>query len=218
MKIECVDLTKSIRRNPILQHIQFTFESGKVYGLQGKNGSGKTMLIRAICGLITPTSGKVLYNDQELGKDLEFPPSVGLLLENPSFLGEYSGLKNLQHLASINRRITDEEIRQAIVSVGLDPDDKKKYRKYSLGMKQKLGIAAAVMEKPELVILDEPTNALDTAGIDLVRNIVTNLRDRNRLIIIASHDHDELRALADEILVLEAGSLKEVIPVAERSF
>ena len=148
MKIECKDYYKSIKGSTVLDHINYIFESGKIYGLQGKNGSGKTMLIRTICGLIRPTSGSVEINGRIIGKDIEFPESVGLLLEGPAFLGDFSGKDNLLQIAGIRKRISAAQVEQAIREVGLDPSDRKKYKKYSLGMKQRLGIAAAIMEKP----------------------------------------------------------------------
>ena len=159
------DYCKSFKSAEVLKNINLTLESGKVIGLKGKNGSGKTMLMRAISGLILPTSGKVYINDKELGRHISFPPSIGILIENPSFISNYTGFKNLKILASIQNRISDDEIRDAIRKVGLDPDDKRTFKKYSLGMKQRLGIAAAIMERPDIVILDEPINALDEAGL-----------------------------------------------------
>ena len=162
---------KSFKSAEVLKNINLTLESGKVIGLKGKNGSGKTMLMRAISGLILPTSGKVYINDKELGRQISFPPSIGILIENPSFISNYTGFKNLKILASIQNRISDDEIRDAIRTVGLDPDDKRTFKKYSLGMKQRLGIAAAIMERPDIVILNEPINALDEAGAGLIKGL-----------------------------------------------
>ena len=183
---------KTIKKVTILDDVTITFESGKVYGLKGKNGSGKTMLMRAISGLILPTSGAVYINDQQLGKEISFPPSIGMLLENPAFVNNYTGFKNLKVLASIQNRIDDDKIREAIEKVVLDPDDKRTFKKYSLGMKQRLGIAAAIMEEPDIVILDEPINALDEAGAMLIRDILSELKQKGSLIIIACHDTEEL--------------------------
>ena len=154
------EVSKSIRGVPIINSVSMTLVSGNVYGFQGINGSGKTMLMRLICGLIYPTKGEIVIDGKRLGKEITFPQSVGLLLENPAFLDGYTGHENLEMLASIKNRITREEIHEAIASVGLDPLDKRKYKKFSLGMKQRLGIAAAIMEKPDILILDEPTNSL----------------------------------------------------------
>lgn len=201
------DYCKSFKSAEVLKNINLTLESGKVIGLKGKNGSGKTMLMRAISGLILPTSGKVYINDKELGRQISFPPSVGILIENPSFISNYTGFKNLKILASIQNRISDDEIRDAIRKVGLDPDDKRTFKKYSLGMKQRLGIAAAIMERPDIVILDEPINALDEAGAGLIKGLLDELKANGSLIIIACHDTEELNYLSDEIYEIYDGEI-----------
>lgn len=201
------DYCKSFKSAEVLKNINLTLESGKVIGLKGKNGSGKTMLMRAISGLILPTSGKVYINDKELGRHISFPPSIGILIENPSFISNYTGFKNLKILASIQNRISDDEIRDAIRNVGLDPDDKRTFKKYSLGMKQRLGIAAAIMERPDIVILDEPINALDEAGAGLIKGLLDELKANGSLIIIACHDTEELNYLSDEIYEIYDGEI-----------
>ena len=201
------DYCKSFKSAEVLKNINLTLESGKVIGLKGKNGSGKTMLMRAISGLILPTSGKVYINDKELGRHISFPPSIGILIENPSFISNYTGFKNLKILASIQNRISDDEIRDAIREVGLDPDDKRTFKKYSLGMKQRLGIAAAIMERPDIVILDEPINALDEAGAGLIKGLLDELKANGSLIIIACHDTEELNYLSDEIYEIYDGEI-----------
>ena len=201
------DYCKSFKSAEVLKNINLTLESGKVIGLKGKNGSGKTMLMRAISGLILPTSGKVYINDKELGRHISFPPSIGILIENPSFISNYTGFKNLNILASIQNRISDDEIRDAIRKVGLDPDDKRTFKKYSLGMKQRLGIAAAIMERPDIVILDEPINALDEAGAGLIKGLLDELKANGSLIIIACHDTEELNYLSDEIYEIYDGEI-----------
>ena len=201
------DYCKSFKSAEVLKNINLTLESGKVIGLKGKNGSGKTMLMRAISGLILPTSGKVYINDKELGRQISFPPSIGILIENPSFISNYTGFKNLKILASIQNRISDDEIRDAIRKVGLDPDDKRTFKKYSLGMKQRLGIAAAIMERPDIVILDEPINALDEAGAGLIKGLLDELNANGSLIIIACHDTEELNYLSDEIYEIYDGEI-----------
>ena len=200
------DYCKSFKSAEVLKNINLTLESGKVIGLKGKNGSGKTMLMRAISGLILPT-GKVYINDKELGRHISFPPSIGILIENPSFISNYTGFKNLKILASIQNRISDDEIRDAIRKVGLDPDDKRTFKKYSLGMKQRLGIAAAIMERPDIVILDEPINALDEAGAGLIKGLLDELKANGSLIIIACHDTEELNYLSDEIYEIYDGEI-----------
>ena len=201
------DYCKSFKSAEVLKNINLTLESGKVIGLKGKNGSGKTMLMRAISGLILPTSGKVYINDKELGRHISFPPSIGILIENPSFISNYTGFKNLKILASIQNRISDDEIRDAIRKVGLDPDDKRTFKKYSLGMKQRLGIAAAIMERPDIVILDEPINVLDEAGAGLIKGLLDELKANGSLIIIACHDTEELNYLSDEIYEIYDGEI-----------
>lgn len=208
MYIKITDVNKTIKKAPILRDINLEFTGGKVYGLRGKNGSGKTMLMRAICGLITPDSGIIDIDGKILGKDISFPESIGVLIENPAFIGNYTGFKNLKVLASIQNRIGDEQIRKALEDIGLDPDDKRTYRKYSLGMKQKLGIAAAVMENPDIIILDEPINALDDSGTEQVRQILMKHKQKGALIIIACHDADELEFMSDEIIEIAEGKIQ----------
>lgn len=207
MYIKITDVNKTIKKAPILRDINLEFTGGKVYGLRGKNGSGKTMLMRAICGLITPDSGIIDINGKILGKDISFPESIGVLIENPAFIGNYTGFKNLKVLASIQNRIGDEQIRKALEDIGLDPDDKRTYRKYSLGMKQKLGIAAAVMENPDIIILDEPINALDEVSVEKVHDILDEQKKRGAVIIITCHDKEELDQLSDEIIEISDGRI-----------
>ncbi|MEW8995491.1 ATP-binding cassette domain-containing protein [Clostridium sp.] len=215
MYIEVENLTKVISKNTVLNNINIKMEQGKIYGLKGKNGSGKTMLMRAICGLIIPTEGRVIIDGKVLGKELSFPESIGALIESPGFISNYSGYKNLKILADIQGKISEEKIKQTISLVGLDPEDKKKFKKYSLGMKQKLGIAAAIMEEPEIIVLDEPTNALDENSIKNLGEILGDLRDRGSLIIISCHDSEELNYLSDEIFFIENGEMKKHIEVKE---
>lgn len=203
------EVSKSIYGVPIINSVSMTLVSGNVYGFQGINGSGKTMLMRLICGLIYPTKGEIVIDGKRLGKEITFPQSVGLLLENPAFLDSYTGFENLEMLASIKNIITREEIHDAITSVGLDPLDKRKYKKFSLGMKQRLGIAAAIMEKPDILILDEPTNSLDSSGVSLVKTILAKERERGAIIILACHDLPVLQDVSDEIFLLEQGKITE---------
>lgn len=206
MYIELKNVSKKIKGIDILDDVSLRMESGKIYGFRGKNGSGKTMLMRAIAGLIKVT-GTVDIDGRILGKDEMFPPSIGILIENPSFVAEYTGLKNLEMLACIKNKIEIEDIRHAMEQVGLDPDDKRTYKKYSLGMKQKLGIAAAFMEKPDIIILDEPINALDEVGAKQVHKILEEQKKRGALIIIACHDKEELEMLSDDIIEIYEGRI-----------
>ena len=213
--IELKRVTKNLGGYDVIRDVSLAMRSGRIYGLQGINGSGKTMLMRLICGLIRPSQGEVWINDEVLGREITFPKSVGLLLESPAFLDMYSGFDNLKLLALIQKKIGEQEIRETLSSVGLDPNDKKKYRKYSLGMKQRLGVAAAIMEVPDIVVLDEPTNALDTAGIDLVKEIILSQKERGALVIVSCHDLTLLRSMADEIFVLEAGSVTDHLMIRD---
>ena len=214
MQIVIDNVFKQIKGVSVLKGVNLEFSSGYVYGLQGPNGSGKTMLMRLIAGLIHPTSGRVLLDSQVLGKDIDFPQSMGLLIENPAFLPNYTGLKNLELLAEIKGHIGKEEICGSLSDVGLFPEDKKKYKKYSLGMKQRLGIAAAIMEKPDLILLDEPTNALDEQGAEMVRDLIQRERSRGAMIILASHDVAFLEYVTDEIFMFKNGHVHKRINVS----
>lgn len=207
MKIEIKELTKVLSGNKVVDNVNITMESGKVYGLCGYNGCGKTMLMRLIAGLIIPTTGSVSYDGKILGKHIGFPPSIGILIENPAFLNSRSGFNNLKLLASIKGKTDEKTIADAIRKVGLDPDDKKKYRKYSLGMKQRLGIAAAIMESPDLIILDEPTNALDSSGVKLTQKLIRQECERGALVIMTCHDKDILENVCDVIYNIENGRI-----------
>lgn len=209
MYLEIKNLSKSISGKSILEHIDLAMDRGRIYGLRGKNGSGKTMLMRSICGLILPTEGTIRINGEILHKDISFPRSIGALIENPGFIAEYSGFKNLSTLASIKKAVTTEEIRSLMQKMELDPDDKKKFKKYSLGMKQKIGIIAAIMEQPELIVLDEPINALDEKSVNIVKELLLEQRKRGALIIISCHDKEELEFLADEVFCLENGKVSD---------
>lgn len=211
MVITVKNATKYIKAALILNNVSLELHSGMIYGLQGPNGSGKTMLMRLVCGLIRPTEGAVTIDGKRLGRDMDFPGSLGLLIESPAFLPNYTGLKNLELLAGIQKRVGIEEVRQAIRDAGLDPDDKRKYRKYSLGMKQRLGIAAAIMEKPDLILLDEPTNALDDQGVQQICGLIRRERDRGALIILACHDSQILEGLADEIYTIREGKAEKKV-------
>ena len=207
MNIKISHVSKIIKNNPVIKDISMELQSGAVYGFKGINGSGKTMLMRLISGLIRPSQGEISMNGKILGKDISFPNSIGVFLENPAFLDAYSGFNNLKLLASIKSVASDDDIRNTLLRVGLDPDSNKKYKKYSLGMKQRLGIAAAIMEKPEIVILDEPTNSLDEDGVDLVKHIVRNEKERGALVMVSCYDEEILKGMSDEVFLLEQGRL-----------
>lgn len=199
MYLEITNLNKEIGKTMILQNINMQMEQGEIYGLMGINGSGKTMIMRCMCGLVRPTNGSVKINGKELGKDIDFPQSLGALIENPGFIEHYSAIDNMKALASIRKKAGELEIKELLQRVGLDDKDKKKVKKYSLGMRQKLGIAMALLEDPDMIILDEPFNALDEKSVEIVKQIILDAKKRNKLIIISCHNKDDLNQLSDEI-------------------
>ena len=207
MYLEIQNLSKTISKNPILRNITIGMERGKIYGLRGKNGSGKTMLMRAICGLILPTEGSVSIDGEVLGKDISFPRSIGALIENPGFIANYSGLKNLQILAAIQNHIGQKDIEAIMEQLGLDSADPKKFKKYSLGMKQKLGIIQAIMEDPSLLLLDEPFNALDAESVDILRSILLQYKEQGKLIILTSHHQEDIMSVCNQVIHLQDGCI-----------
>lgn len=211
MKIKVENIEKQIKGNEVLKNVSFEFESGKVYGIYGRNGSGKTMLMRSILGLINLDSGKIMIDEDEIGKDIDFPQSVGAMIENPGFFPYSTGYENLKLLAEIKNIIGEQEIREMINKVGLDDKDKRTVSKYSLGMRQRLAIAQAVMEKPKLLVLDEPTNALDEEGVEMFRKIIKEEVKRDVLIIISSHNKEDIDILSDVKIKMESGKIVDVV-------
>ena len=202
------NLSKTIKNNKILDNVNLTFESGHVYGLVGRNGSGKTMLLRAICGLIFPDSGKVIIDGKQLHKDISFPESCGIIIENTDLLPNFSAFDNLKMLSEIKNTANDNMIKSAIKSVGLDPDSKKKVKTFSLGMKQRLGIGLALVGEPDLLVLDEPINGLDPQGIAEIRDTILRLKnERSMTICISSHILEELSKIATDYGIIHNGSL-----------
>ena len=210
MNISVQNVSKKIKNNEILKNISVEFESGNIYGIRGKNGSGKTMLIKAICGLIKTDEGRIIVDGKVIGKDMDFPESIGVLIENPGFPGGLKAFDNLKVIASIKNKITDKDIEEALIKVGLERDLEKRYRQYSLGMRQKLGIAAAIMEHPDIILLDEPTNGLDDESVMKLQNILKTERDKGALIIVVSHDFEELEILSNEIYQMKEGCLENI--------
>lgn len=206
MELKLEAYTKDIGGNRVLDNVSMVLTEGKIYGLQGKNGCGKTMLMRAMCGLIRPSSGRVFYNGAILGKDIDILPSVGALIENPAFIADKTGLDNLKMLASLIKDCSLEDIKMVLEMVGLEPEDKRVYQKYSLGMRQRLGIAGALLGEPEVIILDEPINALDVDGVKQIRSVLLNLK-KSHIIVVACHDREEMYSLADEIYNMEDGMI-----------
>jgi len=200
-------VTKTYKEGTVLKDVTISFEKGKIHGIIGKNGSGKSMLFKTICGFVRADQGQVTVNGQVVGKDVDFPDGLGVIIETPGFLPYYSGFKNLKLLADLRGRIGDRDIEQAMTLVGLDYKSKKSARKYSLGMKQRLGIAQAVMEDPSILILDEPMNGLDRQGITDVRGLLKKLCSQGKTILITSHNHEDIEQLCDTVFEMEAGEL-----------
>jgi ABC-2 type transport system ATP-binding protein len=207
--IKIINVSKKIKKHFVLHDINLHIISNQVYGFVGRNGSGKTMLFRAICGLIS-TTGIIEMNGEVIGKDISFPSDMGLVLENIGLYPEYSGFENLKMLASICKKIDDKQIKTAILRVGLDPSDKRPIRKYSLGMKQRILLAQAIMENPKLLILDEPTNALDINGVDMIRTIIKEEKENGATILISSHNTQDIEQLCDVVVTMGNGGIIEV--------
>lgn len=204
----CVEhLHKSFGKEEILHGIDRTFEAGKIHGIVGNNGSGKTVLMKCICGFLIPDEGHVRVNGKEVGKDIDFPENMGIIIETPGFLPGVTGLKNLKLLASLRGLADEKKVRQTIERVGLDPDLKKPVSKYSLGMRQRLGIAQAIMEDPSLLILDEPFNGLDKHGVAKIRQLIRELRTEGKTILLASHNQMDIDELCDTVCEMDAGNM-----------
>lgn len=205
MVIHIENVSKKIWEATVLDHVSLCMESGNIYGLLGRNGSGKTMLMRVICGLVRPSEGRITIDGAQQWKDFAYPADLGMLIETPVFLPDFTGYQNLQMLSSIRKKIKGKDIREALIKVGLDPDDKRNTRKYSLGMRQRLGIACAIMENPRLLVLDEPFNGLDTDGCERMQNIILEEKRKGTLLILACHNREELENLSDVIYRVEQG-------------
>ena len=199
--------TKKYKEYTVLDQVSIEFERNKIHGIIGRNGCGKTMLFKCICGFVPLTSGEIFVNTQKIGKDIDVPADVGILIESPGFLPNYSAYSNLKFLASIKHKVNKETIRGAISRVGLDPDSRKHVGKYSMGMRQRLGIAQAIMEDPEILILDEPMNGLDKHGVEEIRFFLRELRDAGKTIILTSHNAQDIELLCDTVHEMDAGRI-----------
>ena len=204
------NVSKSFGSECVLRNVSCTFEAGKIHGIIGKNGSGKTILMKLICGLTLPTSGEVRVRGQRIGKDVDVPPDIGALIDAPGFLSYHSGRKNLRYLAQLTRKINDDGVRAAMERVGLDYTSKKLVGKYSLGMRQRLGIAQAIMENPEILLLDEPMNGMDKQGSENIRQLILELRAEGKTIFLASHIPQDIDILCDTVHEIDAGCLMVV--------
>lgn len=203
-------VTKRFGEETVLSEVSHDFEEGRIHGIVGNNGSGKTVLMKCICGFLLPTKGRIFVGYKQVGKDCDFPDDIGIIIETPGFLPNLSGMKNLQVLASLRRKIGDEAIRDTIRRVGLDPRMKKPVGKYSLGMRQRLGIAQAIMENPSILILDEPLNGLDKSGVADMRALIKGLRGAGKTILLASHNQADIDELCDTVCEMDAGCLSVV--------
>lgn len=204
------NLTKRYGKNVVLNKVNTTFEKEKIHGLIGRNGSGKTVLMKCICGLTPITGGTVTVSGKKIGIDCEIIPSAGVIIETPGFLPNLSGYANLKNLASLTGKIGKDEVRAAISRVGLNPDEKKHVGKYSLGMRQRLGLAQAIMENPELLILDEPMNGLDKDGVKDMRQYLLDLKAQGKTILIASHSAEDIDVLCDTVCEMDKGKLEKI--------
>ncbi len=204
------NVTKKFRENTVLNNVSLEIEKGSVTGLVGRNGSGKTILMKCILGLVSPTSGDITVRDKRVGKDIDIPDNIGVIIETPGFLPNFSGYNNLMQLAKIRRKIGKAEVRAAIQRVGLNPDDKKHVGKYSLGMRQRLGLAQAIMEDPDILILDEPLNGLDKEGAADMRKFLLGLKEQGKTLLIASHSAEDIDVLCDTVGEMDKGVLTVV--------
>ena len=207
--IQAAKVTKYFGEDCVLKEADLILRKGEVCGIVGNNGSGKTVLMKCICGFLPVTSGTIWVQGKNIGKEVDFPESLGAIIESPGFLTDLTGFRNLEILASMNRRITSAQIRLVMKKVGLDPDMKKSVAKYSLGMRQRLGIAQAIMEEPELFVLDEPFNGLDKHGVEDMRKILLELKSQGKTILLASHNEEDIRILCDRVFEMDGGILKE---------
>ena len=208
IRVENVNL--KIEKNTILNNVTMQVNKGEIVALIGRNGSGKTMLMKCICGFVKTTSGSIFVNEKKVGKEIDFPEKMGVIIETPGFISQYSGMKNLWLLAKLNSTLTKNEIASTMELVGLNPKLKRHVGKYSLGMRQRLGIAQAIMENPDILILDEPMNGLDYQGVEDVRKLLLNLKEQGKTILIASHNTEDIAVLCDHVWRMKSGEIKKI--------
>ena len=208
--VQIVDVNLTIKKTTILKDVSISFEKGKIHGLVGRNGSGKTMLMKCICGFVKPTTGVIIVDNKHVGKDCDFPKNMGIIIETPGFIPYYSGYKNLKLLADLNKKISGGQVKAAMEKVGLDPNLKRHVKKYSLGMRQRLGLAQAIMENPDLLILDEPMNGLDKEGVQDMRTYLLELKEQGKTIILASHSAEDIEVLCDTVCEMDKGVLTPI--------
>ena len=205
--IEVSNVSKKYKDKMLVEDVSFTVEEGEILGIVGLNGSGKTVLLKCICGLMDYSAGSIKVDGKIIGKDCEYPKNMGVIIETPGFLPYHSGYKNLEYLASLRKKISKSEIKDVLIKVGLEGEEKKLVAKYSLGMKQRLGIAQAIMEDPEFLILDEPMNGLDKEGIADVRKILLEMKEQGKTMIITSHNEEDIKVLCDKVIEMDKGKM-----------
>ncbi len=205
--IKLKNVSKRFKEIEVLKDISVAFEKGRIHGVIGRNGSGKTVMFKAICGFIPIDSGEIWIRNKKLWEEMDMPSNIGIIIDGSGFLPYYSGIKNLKFLASLNKKIDTEKMRKTMVQVGLDPDSKKHTSKYSMGMRQRLSIAQAIMEEQDIIILDEPMNGLDKHGVEEIRNLLLNLKNEGKTIILASHNAQDIEILCDHVYEMDNGIL-----------
>ncbi len=205
--VEVTNVSKKYKDRMLVDNVSFEVKKGEILGIVGLNGSGKTVLLKCICGLMEYSSGTIKVNDKIIGKQCEYPKSMGVIIETPGFLPYHSGIKNLEYLASLRKKISKQDIKDVLVKVGLAGEEKKLVAKYSLGMKQRLGIAQAIMEDPEFLILDEPMNGLDKEGIEDVRKLLLEMKAEGKTMIITSHNEEDIKVLCDKVIEMDKGKM-----------
>lgn len=206
--VEVSNVSKKYKDRMLVDNVSFSVEKGEILGIVGLNGSGKTVMLKCICGLMEYNSGTIKVNDKIIGKEKEYPDNMGVIIETPGFLPYYSGYKNLEYLASLRNKISKQDIKDVLVKVGLGGEEKKLVAKYSLGMKQRLGIAQAIMEAPEFLILDEPMNGLDKDGIAEVRKLLLEMKEQGKTMIITSHNEEDIKVLCDKVIEMDKGKIE----------
>ena len=209
--IEVSNVSKKYKDRMLVDDVSFTVEKGKILGIVGLNGSGKTVLLKCICGLMDYSGGTITVNGKVIGKDCEYPANMGVIIETPGFLPYHSGYKNLEYLASLRKKISKQDIKDVLIKVGLAGEEKKLVAKYSLGMRQRLGIAQAIMENPELLILDEPMNGLDKDGIAEVRKLLLEMKAEGKTMIITSHNEEDIKVLCDKVVEMDKGKMVSMV-------
>ena len=203
-------VSKRFKEAQVLKEVSLKIEEGKICGLVGRNGSGKTMLMKCICGFVHPTEGVITVQGKIIGKDVEFAPNIGFIIEKPGFLPQFDAYKNLAYLYSVNHKIDKKRIEECIRLVGLDPGDKKKVGKYSMGMKQRLGIAQAIMEDPDIILVDEPFIGLDHEGVEEIRRLFLHMKELGKTILLVSHNREDIEVLCDTVFEMDQGVMREI--------